>query len=164
MAKGTMTAVCVDVGMHGMSPVTHRHFTGAKSKVQHLLQLAKIYLCSSKIMSHQTRNCGHTHAFKVSYFQHMPFLPSMSALGPSGTEASCVKFWIKLPHQRRIYSNRERVRDRYSEFSCQNMSDPPPVIQFCRCSLQVTNRNQSLLGSFSSFSFFILSLEVSDYM
>lgn len=61
MAKGTMTAVCVGVGMHGMSPVTHRHFTGAKSKVQHLLKLAKIYLCSSKIMSHLKHRTVATH-------------------------------------------------------------------------------------------------------
>lgn len=96
----------------------------------------------------RTQNGGHTHTFKVSYF-HMPYLPSMSALGPPGTKASCIKFWVKLPHQRGIYSHRERVRDRYSEFSCQNTSTPPPVIQFCCCFLRVTNRTQGLLELFS---------------
>lgn len=152
MAKDAMTEVCVDVGMHGMFPVTYRDFTGAKSKVQCLLKLVKIYLCSSKIMSHLKHNGGHTHTFKVSYFQHMPYLPSMSALGPPGTEASWIKFWVKLPHHRGIYSHRERVRDRYSEFSCQNTSTLPPVIQFCCCSLRVTKRTQGLLELFSSFS------------
>lgn len=137
---------------------------GAKSKVQYFLKLAKIFMQRQNNEPSKPQNCVHTHAFKVSYFQHMPFLLSMSPLGPSGTEARCVKFWIKLPQQREIYSNRESVRDRYSEFSCENMKGPPPVIQFCCCSLQMTNRNQGLLGLFSFFSFSILSLEAPDYM
>lgn len=148
----------------GMSPVTHRHFTGAKSKVQHLLKLAKIYLCSSKIMNRLKHRTLATHMLSKWVIFSMPFLSSMSTLCPSGMEASCVKFWVKLPHQRGIYSNRERVRDRYSEFSCQNMRGPPPVIQFCCGSLQVTNRNQGLLKLFSSFSFSILSLETPGYL
>lgn len=61
MAKDAMTEVCVDVGMHGMFPVTYRDFTGAKSKVQCLLKLAKIYLCSSKIMNHLEHRMVATH-------------------------------------------------------------------------------------------------------
>lgn len=56
-------------------------------------------------------------------------------------------------HTTEIYSNRGKGRDKYSKFRKKNMSAPPPVIQFCCCSLQVTNRDQGLLRWYSSSSF-----------
>lgn len=131
---------------------TYTHFTEAKSRVQCLLKLAEAHLCSSKEWA--IRN---TELWPQTYAKWVIFSICLSSLAcqlwPCQAWRQAVFYSGLNCHTTEIYSNRGRRSDKYSKFSKKNTSAPPPVIQFCCCSLQVTNKDWGLLRWYSSSSF-----------
>lgn len=165
MTKGTMTGVCVDVGMHGMSPVTHKHFTGAKSKVQHLLKLAKIYLCSSKIISHLNHRIVATHTSSKSLIFNICLSSLACQLWAHQAQRQAVLNSGWNCHTREGFTATERGWERGTVSSA--VKTRAVLLQLSNSAAVLykwLSGTRAFLVLFSSFSFSILSLEAPDYM